>query len=138
MLTQETGEIRFIAELQRRGYKNIERSEGYFPDWDIKTERGTFEIKEDALAPKTGRIFIEYLYKGNPSGLAYTKADYFVVIVSDLAHIAPSRNWKEFLRESWKYLDKARGGDNLWSQGVFIKLEYLDPSKIASLVTWRL
>lgn len=138
MLTEETGEVRLIAELKRRGLKDIVRAEGYFPDWDIKTEHGTYEVKDDVLAVKTGRIFVEFSYRGNPSGLAATKADYFVVIVGDEAHVATVFNWRDFLRSSWPYLKKGKGGDNGWSMGVFVGLEHLTASRIGGLDTWRL
>lgn len=138
MLTSETGELRFIEELKRRGYRDIIRAEGYFPDWDIQTNLGTYEIKDDVLASKTGRIFVEYAYRDKPSGLAATKADYFVVLVGDSAHVTTVHNWRDFLRSSWPYLQKGVGGDNNWSKGVFVSPELLTASRVSGLETWKL
>lgn len=138
MLTEETGELRFIEALRQRGYETIERAEGYFPDWDIKTERATYEIKTDVMAPKTGNVFVEFEYRHKPSGIAATKADYFVVIIEDYAHLTLVTHWRDFIRQHWTFLKKVRGGDNGWSTGVLIDVGLVTRSRITSLDSWFL
>lgn len=59
------------------------------PNWDIQLKRGqqteasfarilhceTFEVKDDDVAQRTGKIAIEYSCNGKPSGIAVSKAD---------------------------------------------------------------
>ena len=47
----------------------------------VKKESGemvTFEIKEDFLCGETGNTVVEYECRGKPSGIAVTKADYYI------------------------------------------------------------
>ena len=46
---------------------------------EVKTERGTWK--------RTGNIAIEIRYKGNPSGISTTEADWWVHILSDAEDI---------------------------------------------------
>lgn len=41
------------------------------------------EVKRDRMWKTTGNLFFEYRYKGEPSGIATTKADYFAYILFD-------------------------------------------------------
>lgn len=137
-LTVEHGEERFAKELVRHGAKDIIRSHGYFPDWDIGCDKGTYEIKEDVAAQRTGRLFVELKYRGELSGLAATKADWFVFIVKNTAYFSRSVHWKSFLRDNWKYLNKTLGGDNNWSEGVLVPMDYVTSSHICGLEAWEI
>lgn len=138
MLTSEHGEERFVKALAQHGARDIVRSEGYFPDWDIKCDLGTYEVKEDVIALRSERLFMEYRYRGNLSGIASTKADFFVVIVGDSAFFTRTENWRDFIRQNWQYLKRMKGGDNGWSEGVFILMEHLTPSYISRIEVWKL
>lgn len=52
--------------------------------WDLRvtTDRGSFtiEVKEDDMAKITENVTAEYSSRGKPSGIAITKADYWMVI----------------------------------------------------------
>lgn len=127
-----------MSALKQRGATDIVQSQGYFPDWDIKCNFGTYEIKEDVAASRTGNVFIEFTYRGKPSGIASTKADYFVFIIGDNAYFTRTEYWKDFIRDSWQYLKKVKGGDNNWSQGILLEVQYLSPQYISSFKSWEL
>ena len=57
----------------------------FVPEYDIIGKKiGKVEVKEDYLALSTGNYAIEYQnFKGEPSGLALTTADYFVLVDYD-------------------------------------------------------
>jgi len=50
-----------------------------FSDWDIKTDKETYEVKADRLVHKYGNFFIEYECSGKPSGISTTQADYWIL-----------------------------------------------------------
>jgi hypothetical protein len=54
-------------------------------DYDVKLiQNGIetfYEVKTDRYTHKTNNICIEYLYKGHPSGISSTKADYYAYFV---------------------------------------------------------
>jgi hypothetical protein len=77
-----------LYEEKARGlfkYKKWGRVEGYFKDYDFwllaGDKKSYFEVKSDKLAAITGNLCIEYGYKGNPSGITATKADYYIYYV---------------------------------------------------------
>jgi hypothetical protein len=104
---------------------------GYFPDWDIDSadghqavlfvtdvldamETGSYEVKRDREAVRTGNVYLEYRCKVSgqwvPSGIARTNADLFsiaiapqVVVTSSVAAVqAVARKFwgdKRYMRE---------------------------------------
>lgn len=90
----------------------------------------SIEVKRDRLTAKTGNIYIEYEYKGRPSGLATTHADYYLFSFINLApHFLVKTDW---LKKTLKKLiseGKAKagvsGGDYNNSKGILVKLEIL-------------
>ena len=56
---------------------------GNFKDYDVASLSGDIliEVKFDSKSISTGNFAIEYSYRGEPSGIKATKADYFVLIV---------------------------------------------------------
>ncbi len=126
--------------VQRQGYSNPVMTEGDFPDYDIKTEEATFEIKADSKVETTGNYFIELKYKGNWSGIAVTKATYFVIVdvAKEYAHVAPTENVKEFIKQNWQYLEKKNGvGDDGNVDGVLVPKFLYTSTRIAGLKIWR-
>jgi len=90
------------------------------------------EIKRDNMWHKTGNIYIEYLYKGEPSGISITEADYFAVILSKLGKQMAVFIWETAgLKSALKRLAHAgkikikSGGDNNLTKGFIIPIEYL-------------
>lgn len=68
------------------GLISLEFSQGKFKDWDIKMKykkwkeikEVTYEVKSDRKSEQTGNCCIECMYKGEPSGIYASKADYIV------------------------------------------------------------
>ena len=56
---------------------------GNFKQYDVCSLSGdiALEVKLDTKSMTTGNFAIEYSYRGEPSGIAATTADYFVLVV---------------------------------------------------------
>ena len=61
--------------------EDVYKIEGKFKPYDIIAPnlKKTFEVKFDIGSKKTPNFFLEYECNGKPSGLASTKADYWVI-----------------------------------------------------------
>lgn len=139
-LTPEDAEERVAIELVRRGYVILERAPNrFFPDWDIKTNIGTFEVKQDNYYPKRSQcVFVETHDRGHFSGLKRTVADYFIVVAQETGYVATTQNWLDFIRGNAPYLEKKKGGDDLAVRGVLVPGIYLTASKIGGLEEWHI
>lgn len=66
-------------------YQDWGRVDGCFKDYDFWLlaggKKSFFEVKCDNLTATTGNLCIEYEYKGKPSGINATKADYYIYYV---------------------------------------------------------
>ena len=124
--------------LSKYGYTHPVIMVGYFKDYDIKTDGGTFEIKNDVSSKGTGNFFIELMYNGNPSGIKSTLADYFVIVdMGDRkAYVAPTPRVKEFLTQNRQFLQIKIGGDDGKSTGVIVPIGSYTPSHICGLQVW--
>lgn len=79
------GEVMAISYLEwdrcRRAPKRL------FKDWDFWIEkdgqRSFWEVKRDRRTHETGNVVIEFESSGRPSGIAVTKADFWMYIVDD-------------------------------------------------------
>jgi hypothetical protein len=122
------GVERQVAEiLWRQGARDFVFPKDYFKDWDFQCSFGTYEVKSDAF--DNGRVFIEHSYKGNPSGLRGTKADYFVIVKKGVVHILPTKELRQFLNSnSFELID---GGDDRQSKGVLLSTEDITATYIA-------
>mgnify|MGYP003652686348 FL=1 len=99
----------------------------------------TIEVKFDFACYRTGNFYIEYESRGKPSGIATSKADYWMLIASteigerlkkDLSEITnddimfsimiSSERLKKICREK-HYRRDVKGGDNNTSLGILIK-----------------
>ena len=107
----------FVTKLKFRDYKI----------WDIEAQvdgkNVTYEIKRDDFSWELlqgkkiiendgwGTLFIEFESRGEPSGIAVTKADYFVIVVKKMKQlwVIPTKNLKRII----SMLEKKtkRGGD---------------------------
>ena len=90
-------------------------------DYDFKhIDSGHFyEVKRDRLAPETGNIAVELAFKGNPSGVTHTKADWMVYIIGESFYrISPKA-----LLALTTDVRKVMGGDGWKSQLALVKLE---------------
>lgn len=96
-------------------------AEGYFPDWDVKLtcdgDDGDYEVtlecKSDTYAKRTGCLAIEFEHNNRPSGIATTKADYWVHYVVDTNRyfLIPIEVLRGLIAEG-KWLNRVRGGDD--------------------------
>ena len=89
---------------------------------EVKSERYIWE--------KTGNHFLEYSYKGKPSGIATTEADYWAfVMVKDekivISYITPVFLLKKLARKYYNTDRDVIGGDGNLSKGILIPIEEL-------------
>lgn len=99
----------------------------------------TIEVKFDFACYRTGNLYIEYESRGKPSGIATTKADYWMLIASTqkgvelktqlrdiekddilFSVLLSTEHLKELCRTKY-YRKDVSGGDNNTSTGVLIK-----------------
>ena len=78
-------------------------------DW--KDRKITFEVKNDLMAAKTGNAAIEYEYRGKPSGIAVTEADYLVYKIKEKYFIFRTKKVRQKLLEDKAFSRKVAGGD---------------------------
>ncbi len=88
--------------------------------------RGTVEVKSDRGATTTGNVFVEYEYRGRPSGIAVTQADWWAF------ETAPERftlirtdELRALARRVYRARGPVRGGDDLASRGVLVRVSEL-------------
>ena len=92
---------------------------------EVKTERDIWH--------RTKNIFIEYKYKGKPSGLAVTKSDYwvtnlkkgnktFATVVVETKRL--KKNLKRLIKNGKVSIGK-KGGDFNMSEGILLPLDLL-------------
>ena len=66
-------------------YDSFHQSKGYCKEYDfwfIKDDKITYvEVKSERYASITSNLAIEFEYKGKPSGISITKADYYVYYI---------------------------------------------------------
>jgi len=86
------------------------------------------EIKKDMLAKKTGNVFVEYMSRGKPSGVAKSEADYFCFVVENLIIFYPTPLLREMIEPLKKTRADVRGGDNNTSRGIILPLTRLIPT----------
>ena len=74
--------------------------DGYFPDYDIRSEKGNIEIKEDRLAHKTGNYALEFTtHDDKPSGIMNTKADLFIIVDWEYVCMVDVKVLKDLINE---------------------------------------
>lgn len=82
----QTYEAVFADYLVAKGYTEVYVTEGYFPDYDIHTSNGLFEVKRDRWYGRTGNLCIETIScaeKQSKGWFPQTKADVLVVFYTD-------------------------------------------------------
>jgi len=76
-----TKQLRFNSKADKRFDVNLLEGKLSESKWAKILE--TVEFKKDYKAHETGNIAVEYKYRGNPSGIATTKAKYVAYILVD-------------------------------------------------------
>lgn len=102
------------------------KSGGYKPDFDLDLAIGLqgealvtslfstgikVEVKRDLKASETGNLAIEVMYRGKPSGISTTKADYWAFVLNNSVIFVPTKIVMELAEEG----KEIKGGDNKWS-----------------------
>lgn len=118
-------------------YPSIRRYEGFNKDYDLFDDEGnTWEVKSDIGSKVTENIAIEYQYKGEKSGIARTKAKYWIHIFKRKGKwvyvICEVEILKKFLIElagiesitNGGKFRRATGGDNKDSKVYLVDKEY--------------
>ena len=106
----------------KQGQKLEEQLEAFFTGQsiEVKSERYIWEI--------TGNLFIEYEYKGQPSGIAVTPSDYWALcLVRDeqlmQMYILPTDTLRRITRRYWDTDRNVIGGDLKKSKGILVPID---------------
>jgi len=99
-------EIEILKWYRKNVDKDAHLSEGYNDEYDIISEKGGVEIKEDRLAHQTDNYALEYeTHDGRPSGYRATKAKYFVIVDWENVVLMETNLLKEIIEDC---LDKKK------------------------------
>lgn len=111
--------------LARRGFdldlRDGESAENRLLDI-IQSGNGLVEVKSDKQAQRTGNIFVELEYRGQPSGLTSTEAEWWAYEVDEDVFVLMKT---ERLRKLARVRRKLPGGDHDMSTGVLLPLTKL-------------
>ena len=82
------------------------------------------EVKTDRIAYHTKRFAIEYEYKGKPSGISTTEADYWAFVIPQTGSIIFTRTdtLKQLCRKCYAMGYNTVGGDNNASKIVLVPI----------------
>jgi hypothetical protein len=108
-----------LKALDYFNYKTFKQSQGKFKDYDlILDDNIKVEVKAEKNAFRYGNLAIETSNYNSPSGISYTKADYWIHFVihptdekKDICLKFPINDLKELI----KGCRNVRGGDNMAS-----------------------
>jgi hypothetical protein len=91
----------------------------------LETKR--IEVKTDRIAHITGNVAVEYRYRGRPSGISTTEADYWAFLLYDMTTIimVPTDKLKAIAREKYKQDQITLGGDENASEMILIPINEL-------------
>ena len=90
---------------------------GYLKEYDVASFAGDYfvEVKMDTASVSTGNVAVEYTYKGQPSGIAATTADYFVFVIPEGQGLMGYEVDLRDLKNALKGCALVRGGDGYFS-----------------------
>ncbi len=80
-------------------------------DLKINSSQLCFEVKNDLMAHLTGNLAIEYESRGKASGIATTKAQYWIYKFNNQYYLVKSELLKKELLEDKNYFRMVTGGD---------------------------
>ena len=84
------------------------------------------EVKSDRKAQRTGNVFIEYEYRGRPSGIAATTADWWALEVGlDRWVLIRTEALRDLARQAIRDGRSKYGGDHYRTQGALVPLKAL-------------
>lgn len=80
----------------------------------------TIEVKSDHGAWKTGNVFVEYEYRGSPSGISTSEADYWAFECDGTYYIVTSSRLQALVEAARKEGRHTNGGDYGRSLGALV------------------
>jgi len=84
------------------------------------------EVKNDKIAHKSGRVFVEFECRGKPSGITTTQSDFWAfVLTTGVVIIVSKDRLTELCNNEYNKGNVIRGGDRNTSQGFLINLDDL-------------
>jgi len=84
------------------------------------------EVKNDKIAHKSGRVFVEFECRGQPSGITTTQSDFWAfVLTTGVVIIVSKDRLTELCNNEYNNGNVIRGGDRNTSQGFLINLDDL-------------
>jgi hypothetical protein len=133
LIVGENGEDIIIRELEKMGATFIDDNKTYEYDIKMLTPNGvrTYEVKTDVYCypfDDSYNMFVEFECSGRPSGIAKTKADYFVTTFYHLKETwyIETNKLKEIIKES-KPPIHTTGGDNGTVKGYLLpRYQHID------------
>jgi len=92
----------------------------------------TLEVKSDRKAKTTGNIAIEYRSRGKPSGLATTRANFWVFILDGMGMFIgiATDKLRKIARGYYIHGDVVKGGDDNTSDMVLVPVKALLPARV--------
>lgn len=103
-----------------------ERAEDYLNQ--IFSDGKKIEVKYDRMAHITGNIYVEFESRGKPSGIATSKANYWIFVIDkkDYAIIVNIKKLKEICRIAYQLGHIIYGGDNNTSKGILVPITQIN------------
>jgi len=102
-----------------------EKAEDYLND--IFSDGKKIEVKYDRMAHLSGNIYVEYQSRGKFSGIATTKANYWIFVIDNKigSIIVNVEKLKEICRIAYQLGQIVKGGDNDSSKGILIPINQI-------------
>ena len=113
-------ELELAARLvQVKGVDDIEFNEDKRYDLKVfsEDESYTIEVKWDMKAPETGNVAIEFEYRGNPSGIEASEADFWAYKIEDKFYMLSKDRMSEMIeveRPSYVIGGDPGSGTKMW------------------------
>lgn len=86
----------------------------------------TVEVKSDRKCELTGNVFVEYRYRGRPSGIAATTASHWAIeVVADVFVLLPTAYLKRLCRLALAAGMRKPGGDFNNAHGALVPVAWL-------------
>lgn len=132
-------DLAFGEKYQRKlldilAYDECEMKKGYFKPYDVRIVYGgaqsKWEVKADRYAKRTNCLCIEYEYKGQPSGITSTEADFWAYFIdgTNTYYTIPVEAIKQAIADK-KYNRTCNGGDGYNSKLYIIPADVFDEFK---------
>ena len=84
------------------------------------------EVKADTRAHETGNIYVEFRFRGRPSGIASSKAEWWVYRILDRFIVIPLPTLRALTRRALRERGGVvRGGDFDQSEGALVPVAWL-------------